>query len=50
MTVRVAALGVSVVARGPTDPTSSRGQTYFLVVGARDEAAPFTLDVDCIKE
>jgi hypothetical protein len=27
-----------------------QGQTYFLVVGARDEAAPFTLDVDCIKE
>jgi hypothetical protein len=28
----------------------AQGQTYFLVVGARDEAAPFTLDVDCIKE
>jgi hypothetical protein len=27
-----------------------QGQTYFLVVGARDEAAPFTLDVDCSKE
>jgi hypothetical protein len=27
-----------------------QGQTYYLVVGARGEAAPFTLDVDCIKE
>jgi hypothetical protein len=27
-----------------------QGETYFLVVGARDEAAPFTLDVRCVKE
>jgi hypothetical protein len=27
-----------------------QGETYFLVVGARDEAAPFTLDVRCIKD